>query len=260
MNTINENRPLVSVIIPAYNAEAYIDIAVRSVLSQTVADLEVLVFDDCSGDRTAERIRQLAAEDPRVRPWFNEENIGVARTRNKGLDLASGDYVALLDADDLWYPDKLEKQIALMRSTNADLVYSGYALVDNSGKKIKDFCAPPTETLESLLTQNGIGCSTVLLSRNVVDHYRFRTDYYHEDYVLWIQLLQDGKKAVGIPQPLVDYRVHANSRAYNKLSSSLHRWHIYHSFLGFSALKSGWITLKYAVMGLKKHVPGLGSK
>lgn len=247
-------------IVPAYNAEAYIDTAVRSVLAQTMADLEVLVFDDCSTDGTAERIRQLAGTDPRVRPVFNDKNIGVARTRNHGLDIAAGEYVALLDADDFWYPDKLEKQLAVMRSTGADIVYSGYALVDNDGKKIKDFFAPPTETMDSLLTQNGIGCSTVLLSRKVVDRYRFRTDYYHEDYVLWMQLLQDGLTAVGIPEPLVDYRVHANSRAANKLASSGHRWYIYRHFLGFSVFKSSWITLKYAFYGLKKHVPGLGKE
>lgn len=260
MDNIKDKKPLVSVIVPAYNAQAYIDTAVRSVLAQTMPELEVLVLDDCSTDDTAARIRQLAQTDPRVRPVFNEENMGVAKTRNKGLDMAAGEYVALLDADDFWYPDKLEKQLAVIQSTGADLVYSGYALVDNNGEKIKDFFAPPTETMDSLLTQNGIGCSTVLFSRSVADNYRFRTDYYHEDYVLWMQLLQDGLTAVGIPEPLVDYRVHANSRASNKLASSGHRWYIYRHFLGFSVLKSTWITLKYAFVGLKKHVPGLGKK
>lgn len=260
MNDRINKKPLVSVIVPAYNAQDYIDTAVRSVLAQTMPDLEILVLDDCSKDETSARIRRLAQTDHRIRPVFNEENMGVAKTRNRGLDMAQGQYVALLDADDFWYPNKLEKQLAVIRSTGADVVYSGYALVDNDGKKIKDFFAPPTETMDSLLTQNGIGCSTVMLSRKVVDHYRFRTDYYHEDYVLWMQLLQDGLKAVGIPEPLVDYRVHANSRAANKLASSGHRWYIYRHFLGFSVLKSTWITLKYAMVGLKKHVPAFGKK
>ncbi|MBQ5628450.1 MAG: glycosyltransferase family 2 protein [Ruminococcus sp.] len=96
--------PLVSVIMPAYNAEPYIEEAIRSVLNQTVRDLELIVIDDTSTDRTRDIIRAIAHEDRRVRPYFNEKNLGVAKTRNRGLELCHGRYVALLDSDDYWKP------------------------------------------------------------------------------------------------------------------------------------------------------------
>lgn len=108
-------NPLVSVIMPAYGAEAYIEEAIASVQAQTYENWELLVLEDCSPDRCAQIVEDMAREDSRIRLLRNEKNMGVARTRNRGLDLCRGDYVAFLDSDDLWRPQKLQKQLALAK-------------------------------------------------------------------------------------------------------------------------------------------------
>jgi len=124
------NEPFVSVIIPTYNCQLFIETAVRSVMEQTYRDWELLVIDDGSTDATCEIIRRLAEEDARIRFLRNPANIGVAGTRNRGLDEIRGEYVAFLDGDDVWHPKKLEKQLQAMRAEDADMSYTSYAIID----------------------------------------------------------------------------------------------------------------------------------
>lgn len=126
--------PMVSVIMPAYNAAAYIAEAIRSVQSQTMMDWELLVIDDCSSDDTRQIVQTLARKDSRIHLLPNEKNMGTARTRNRGMDLCHGVYIALLDSDDVWYPQKLQQQIDLAEETGADIVYCSYAMVDQQRK------------------------------------------------------------------------------------------------------------------------------
>lgn len=125
--------PLVSVIMPAYNAEKYIEEAVSSVLSQTYKNWELLILDDCSSDCTAEIAEYFASLDTRIRLLRNPQNMGVAKTRNRGFDIAKGEWIALLDSDDVWHSDKLEKQLAVAGRAGADIIYCSYALVNESG-------------------------------------------------------------------------------------------------------------------------------
>ena len=244
----------VSVIMPAYNAASYIETAIRSVMRQSFTDWELIVIDDCSQDTTVEIVTGLAAEDHRITLLRNEVNMGVSKTRNRGLDLAKGSFVALLDSDDVWYPQKLEKQVALAQRENAGLVYCSYAIVNENGqKKCEDFLVPETTDFEASLIQSVVSCSTALLSRRVVDAYRFNSAYYHEDLVLWLQILKDGFSAFGVVDVLAEYRVMDGTRASNKLKVAVHRWRIYHEYLGFSLYKSTKLMLQYAVLGLKKY-------
>ncbi len=251
--------PLVSIVMPAYNAEMYIEAAIRSVQTQTHKNWELLVLDDCSRDGTKQIVEKMAAQDSRVRLLCNEKNMGVARTRNRGLDLCRGDYVALLDSDDIWRPEKLEKQLALAKKENGDIVYCSYAIIDEHGnRKCEDFIVPPATSLKKLLAKNVIGCSTVMLSGKAVGEYRFPTDFYHEDFALWLDMLKAGKKAVGHQEVLVDYRVHSGGRASNKVNSAKRRWRIYRSFLGLSLVESSWYLARYAVSGMIKYRPKSG--
>lgn len=246
--------PLVSVLMPAYNAERYIEQAIRSVMAQTVSDWELVVVDDASRDGTVPIVETLAREEPRIRLYRNPRNLGAARTRNRGLDLCRGQYVALLDCDDVWYPDKLEKQLLLARKENADIVYCGYAIVDEYGKKKwRDFLVPEYTDVESTLVKSVISCSTALLGRSVTEHYRFPLGYYHEDLALWLQLLGDGMKAVGTSQVLAEYRVRPRSRACDKLSVARRRWQIYRSMMGLSVRESAFYFVQYAAAGVRKY-------
>ena len=248
------NEPFVSVIIPAYNCEPFIEAAVRSVMEQTHRSWELLVIDDGSTDATCEIIRRLAEEDARIRFLRNPVNIGVAGTRNRGLDESRGEYVAFLDGDDVWHPDKLEKQLQAMRAEDADVSYTSYAVVDRGGTPCKrPYMVPDHTSFASMLKENVMGCSTVMLSRRVADSYRFIKDFYHEDYCLWLSILRDGYKAVGCRGVLVSWRLIADSRSFNKRNSARKRWKIYREYLGYSAVKSARLFLSYTIKGVKKY-------
>ena len=254
MDPTKERAPLVSVIMPAYNAARFIEEAIRSVMAQTLTDWELLVLDDGSSDDTVRIAQTLAQTDSRIKVLPNEHNMGVARTRNRGFDLCRGRYVALLDSDDVWYPQKLERQTALMQETGAALCYCSYAIVDADGNKTRaDYLVPAAVDLDALLKQNVIGCSTVMLCTEVTETYRFEEDFYHEDYVLWLRLLQDGCKFVGCTQLLAAWRYVENSRSFNKWNAAKKRWLIYRRYLQLGFVYSARLTAEYALQGLRKY-------
>lgn len=246
---------MVSVIMPAYNMERFIEQAIRSVMNQTYWDWELLVIDDGSKDETCQIAERLSAEDSRVRLIRNEKNMGVARTRNRGLDLCRGEYIALLDSDDVWHPEKLEKQLTRMQQTGADLSYCSYAMVDENGERIKeDYLVPDSIDFEGLLRENVIGCSTVMLTAAAAVSHRFTVDFYHEDYVLWLEMLRAGKKAVGCRDVLVNWRYLSNSRSFNKVQAAKNRWKIYREYLKLPWTKAIVVFGFYATSSLRKYL------
>ena len=254
MIVLHNATPLVSVVMPAYNAEPFIEKSINSVLAQTVRDWELIVIDDQSSDATMQIVQSLADGDERIRIIRSEQNMGTAATRNRGMEQSRGLFVAFLDSDDIWYPRKLEKQLQRIQSEGAELCYCAYAMVSEGGEKCcEDFLVRPQVSLEDLLTKNDIGCSTVMLSRKAADKYRFHTEYYHEDYALWLTMLRDGCKAVGVTEVLTDYLVREDSRASNKLAGAKRRWQIYRKLMGFSLWRSGCYSAQYAMAGLKKY-------
>ena len=177
---MREAKVTVSVVMPVYNDERYLEAAVRSVMAQTFGDWELIIVDDGSTDGTPTIAARLAAEDPRIRLVKNIENRGVAASRNRGLALCRGEYVALLDGDDLWRPDKLQRQLALAGKTGADIVYCSYGMIDDRGKPCcREFIVPEETDLEASLVKSVISCSTALLRRETVGAYRFPAGYMH---------------------------------------------------------------------------------
>lgn len=254
MDGIWARNPIISVIMPAYNAAQYIEKSIRSVQAQTFLNWELIVVDDCSEDNTVQTVTEMAQKDHRIRLYRNERNLGVAKSRNLGLELSKGNYVAFIDSDDLWYPEKLEFQRNCMQQTGADLVYTAYSIMNAEGRKIcQDYHVPSEVNFTDMLKQNVIGCSTVMLRGATAKKYHFSEDFYHEDYVLWLEMLQDGCTAVGLNEVFVEYRFHEDSKAGNKNKAAFKRWKIYRSYLRFSFLKSIWYFSLYALYGLRKY-------
>lgn len=254
MKKRDEGQPIVSVIMPAYNSEKYIKEAMESVLAQSMKELELLVIDDHSTDRTFEIAQTLAERDARVHIIRNEHNLGVAQSRNKGMAAANGLYIALLDSDDIWYDTKLEKQMALIKESNADIVYTSYRMrSDVAAVTYGDFIVPQKINYEELLIRNVFGCSTVLFAGKIAETYRFDESFYHEDYVLWLQLLRDGYRAAGVTEPLAEYRVVENSRSADKKNSAMKRWKIYRRYLHLPLCKSIGCFVRYGIAGIKKY-------
>lgn len=248
-------KPVVSVIMPAYNAAAYVEEAIASVQRQTMQAWELLVIDDCSTDSTYAKAKAMVQGDPRIQVLRNVKNSGVARTRNRGIDRAQGAYIAFLDSDDVWHPEKLHRQLEKMAEENAQVGYCSYAIIGASGEKVKaDYLVPETMTFEDILKENSIQCSAMLIRADVVKKFMFNTEFFHEDYVLGLQMLQNGYKAAGCREILLDWRYIENSRSFNKWKAAKNRWKIYRKFLKLPLGKSAVVFCHYTAGGLRKYL------
>lgn len=246
--------PLVSVIMPAYNAARFIEEAIMSVIAQTVSDWELIVIDDCSQDNTRDIIAEMAEKDSRILFVANEQNMGVAKTRNRGLDMCRGQYVAFLDSDDYWQPEKLQKQLDKMQAADAGICYCSYKIIDAFGAQAKaDYIVPEKASFEDILTENFIQCSAMLIRADIVKRFRFNTEFFHEDYILGLDMLRAGEKAVGCSELLLNWRYLENSRSFNKKKSAVNRWKIYRNYLQLPLCKAVWVFVGYAFAGLRKY-------
>ena len=247
------NTPLVSVIMPAYNSETVIEEAIESVLAQTYFNWELLILDDHSADRTGEIARYYEGQDTRIHYISSQKNVGTARIRNHGISLAQGDWIALLDSDDRWHREKLEKQLDLAQRTEASIVYTSYLLFESDQYQQTAYLVPETTDYEQMLLENVIGCSTAMIRRSVFEEHRFSTEVSHEDYALWLELLKAGFKACGCREILVDWRISDQSRSYDKRKSAMDRWYIYRRIEKLPLGKSIYSFFCYARNGVKKY-------
>ncbi|HEY4011413.1 MAG TPA: glycosyltransferase family 2 protein [Acidobacteriaceae bacterium] len=240
---------LVSVVMPAHNSERTLAESVRSVLAQTYPDWELVFVDDASTDGTLTLARELAREEPRIRVLSLEQNVGVAEARNRGIEAGTGQYLAFLDSDDLWLPDKLEVQVEFMRSTGAAFSFAQYRRIGVDGALGNPVPIPATVNYEQLLRGNSIGCLTVLIDRNQVLDISM-PKIRHEDYVTWLRILKQGHIAHGIQKDLARYRVTSASVSSDKRRSAGWTWNIYRRVEGLSVLKSAWCFLHYTIRAI----------
>lgn len=251
-----ERSHLISVILPAYNAEKTIVEAVNSVLSQSYEHFELIIIDDASTDGTRTLIEDLAAKDARIRFLANETNIGVLKTRLKGVHASFGKWIAFLDSDDVWEKDKLEKQVELQQKTACYLVFSGSGYIDKSGNRLPWVLHVPSDvSYGRLLKQNIISNSSVLVLKDMFLQYSPVTEDHHdmhEDYACWLLLLRNGYKACGIDEPLVSYRVSGDSMTANKFHAAVLNWRTYRH-VGLNFFRSAYYMVFYAVNGVIKY-------
>ena len=245
---------LVSVIMAAYNAEKTIEQAINSALSQTYTNFELLVVNDCSKDRTAELVKGIAATDGRVRLISNVKNSGVSYTRKHGLEEANGSWIAILDSDDAWAPEKLEKQIELQNRTNADLLFTGSAFMDADGHPIDWYLHAPAEvTYRQLLKQNVLSNSSALVRKELYARHYAVGDGMHEDFAIWLNILKEGKKAYGVDEPLLIYRIAKSSKSGNKIKAAKMNWNTYR-YVGLNPIEAAYYEGWYMVRNVIKYM------
>ena len=242
---------LVSVIIPAYNCEKYIGLAIESALAQDVP-MEILVINDCAKDGTEEVI-QGYLNDPRIRYIRNEKNLGVAKTRNRGVRLAQGRYVAFLDSDDWWEPGKLKKQMEVLEREQVVLCCTARELVNPDGSSMGKII-PVSEQIDyrRLLRHNCINCSSVLMLREVALEFPMEHEDSHEDYITWLKVLKKYGRACAVNEPLLKYRLSVTGKSGSKWKSARMTFKVYR-YMGFGWMKSLACFCSYALHGIWKY-------
>ncbi len=245
-------RNLVSIIVPVYNASKTIEKTIKSVLNQSYNNFEIIIIDDSSTDKTFEIIEKLGKNDRRILIYKNKDNLGVALTRNLGIAIAKGEFIAFLDSDDIWNPLKLQLQLENIKRYDIDLSYTSYKLInDTNDSEGKIRFVPKNIEYKTLLKENIICCSTVLLKKDLILKYKFKSNYFHEDFVLWLQLLKDGFKFRGINEVLVLYR--KGGRSSDKIKALKNRWIVYRKSEKLNIIVSLYYMIFYMINGIKKY-------
>ena len=245
------NRPLVSVIMPVYNGEKYIKRAVESVYEQGIS-LELLVIDDGSTDGTEEVLSAYEGRED-FRYIKNKENMGAARSRNRGVQEAVGEYVAFLDADDWWDRGKLKEQLGILEKTGLVMCSTGRELMKADGSDTGRYI-PVREKIRyrDLLKHNCINCSSVLIRREAALEFPMEHDDSHEDYITWLKVLKKYGSAAGINKPLLKYRLSEGGKSRNKLKSASMTYRVYR-YVGYDPVRSSLFFISYAVNGVWKY-------
>lgn len=220
----------VSIVMPAYNAEHTLEESIQSVVAQTWPHWKLLlVVDRNSSDRTRDIAEAAAGREPRIQLITDLPQGGCVYNRNHAITQACGDFLAFLDSDDIWLPEKLARQVDFMEATGCDLSYTGYARMDWHGNRLPQVITPPPRlTYDDLLNDNLLGCLTSMIRLSRFPRVEF-VDFLHEDFILWLRLLRE-TVAQGIPDTLAVYRMAPHSRSGNKLRAAHARWRILREF------------------------------
>lgn len=246
--------PFVSVIMPAYNAARTIAEAIESVLQQTYTDFELIILNDFSNDETKYIIKKYI-QDVRIVYIENEKNLGVSETRNRGISMAKGEWIAFLDSDDIWEKDKLQKQIELIQiEKDVILCYTSSAFMDKEGNRYNYVLkAVPYLSYKTLLKRNLISCSSAVVRSDVIRKLKMPGDQMHEDYYVWLTILKHIPYAYGIAEPLIVYRLSQNSKSSNRLKSAKMVYNTYRA-TGYSEISAVYLTLRYAIYSIRKRM------
>ena len=234
-----------------FNSEAFIAETIESIIEQSYTNWELLLIDDRSTDKTVELVKTFMTKCPNIKLLVNETNSGAAISRNKGIMEAKGEYLAFLDADDLWKPNKLEKQLAFMQAENCEVCYASYEQMDEEGKPLNKLIkALPVLSYDKYLKSNYIGNLTGMYNAKALGKITSPNLRKRQDWLLWLAAIEkSGKPAKGIEESLAYYRVRKNSMSANKFNLLKYNYAVYRKGLGFSTLKS----LHCMLVFLKEH-------
>lgn len=245
---------LVSIITANYNCEKFIEDTIQSVLSQTYKNWEMIIVDDVSTDNSINVIGKYIEKDSRIRLIKLEKNTGAAVARNTAIKDAKGRFIAFLDSDDLWIPEKLEKQIYFMITNNYDFTYTNYNLIDEDNIKYgKTFEAEKEVSYKDLLKTCSIGCLTAIYDTKKIGKVYMPLIRRRQDYGLWLRILKIISKGYCLEESLAIYRRRENSISSNKKNAAIYQWKIYRTVEKLNILSSIYYFLNYTINGFMKY-------
>lgn len=233
---------LVSIITPSYNCEKTILGTYYSLRNQSHSNWEWLITDDCSSDNTLDIINQIIDKDPKVKIFRNSVNSGAAISRNNSIKKATGDFLAFIDSDDIWLPNKLYQQIKFMEENDVDFSFTAYELINENGRKLGqkvDTHLTSSVSYDDMLKKRAtLGCSTVMLRQRTFSDIAMPLLRTGQDYATWLSILKTGKNAFPLTDVLTQYRILPNSISRNKIKKAKRQWQIYREVENLSLTKS----------------------
>lgn len=241
---------LISIITPSFNSGKFIVNTIESVLAQTYKNWEMIIVDDKSKDNSNEIIERYIEKDPRIKLIKLNKNSGVANARNVAIQESKGNYIAFLDSDDMWLPEKLEKQLSFMIENNYLFTYLGYQKVDENGKVIGKVEAPCKISYKDLLKTCYPGCLTVMINVKALANTSIPTNTKREDYAFWLKIIKTTNFAFGLNQVLAQYRIHPQQNSRVKLHMAKETWRLYRNVEQLSFIKSIYCFSNYAIRGV----------
>ena len=249
------NEPLVSIITPVYNAERFLSDTIKSVQNQTYKNWEILLIDDCSKDNSAQIIKEFQQYDNRIKYIKLKKNSGASVSRNEGIRNAKGRFIAFVDSDDIWKPEKLEIQIKYMLKENLGFTFTSYRYMKENGELTNKIAKAPSKiNYNGLLKNTIIGCSTVVIDKDIVDYFEMPLVRRGQDTATWLQILRKEKYAYGIEQDLVNYRLVGESLSSNKIIALKRTWNTYRNVEKLGLLKSSYVFCFYVFNAIKKRI------
>lgn len=230
---------LISIIMPTYNCAKFIKETIQSVINQTYENWELVIVDDCSNDNTEEIVASF--NDKRIKYHKLEKNSGAAVARTTAMKMATGNYMAFLDSDDLWKKDKLEKQLDFMKKNNYNFTCTAYEQIDEEGHQLNKIIKTKKKAnYNRILLDCPVGNSTVMYNVDNLGKFEVPNIRKRNDDALWLQILKKEKFIYGMPDVLMEYRIRNNSISSNKLSLIKYHWQLYREIEHLSVIRSAF--------------------
>ena len=232
---------LVSIITPTYNCGEFIARTLDSVRAQTYKNWEMIIVDDCSTDNTSEVVAEYIKNDNRIKYVVLEKNSGAAVARTRAMELAEGSYMAFLDSDDIWMPDKLERQIKWMEENGYAFSCTAYDQIDEEDKPLDRVIKTVKKTdYNRLLLDCPVGNSSVVYNVEKMGKFKVPDIRKRNDDALWLQMLKKEKYIMGMPDVLMRYRIRSNSISSNKLTLIKYHWILYREIEHLNIIRSAF--------------------
>lgn len=249
------SEPLVSIIIPVHNAAPFLRDTAASIISQDHDDIEVIFINDASTDGSEDVLKELCGKDG-FTCYSSDEPLGAAKARNTGIEKAAGRYIAFLDADDLWEPEKLSLQLKFMEENDCAFSFTGYEFADEKGVSIDRIVnVPKIMTYKKALKNTTIFTSTVMFdTKKISKSMILMPEVESEDTATWWKILKAGYRAYGLNRPLTLYRRSAGTLSSDKKRAVKRIWNLYRNVEGLGVFKSAYCFVFYAFHAVARRI------
>lgn len=246
---------LISVIIPYYKKKKFIDYSIKSIFDQTHSNLEIIIVYDDENKLELKYLKETYGGDKRIKFLINDVNIGAGYSRNKGMEIANGEFISFLDADDVWEKNKIQTQLLFMKKNKLSVTHTSYKIIDEKNNLLGSRIARDFSSIKDIIKSCDIGLSSVMIKKDIIaNDIKFCDLKTKEDFVLWLRILKKGIKIFAIDRELMFWR-----RTRNSLSSSIFQklfdgYKVYNKYMNFNFFLSVYYLICLSLNYVKKKL------